>query len=182
MGSVNKVIKNRIFFDIEKENKWLNQLASEGFRLVERSWFSYKFEACSDNTYSYHVEKRSIFEPKENDSYSHFLGELDINLATKQWGWYYFEKCNNGEPFELYTDHASKIKYYIRMFPVLILVALVNISVISSHLTEPAGPWILNISVSYVSNILMLLAIIVASIKYIKRIVDLKKQLNNDEI
>lgn len=174
------MVKNRFFLDIEKENKWLNQLSSEGFRLVDKSWFTYKFEACQANHYSYHVEKRSIFETKENNSYAHFLNELDIELVTEQWGWYYFEQHTNGEPFKIYTDAPSKIKYYRRMFPVFMLIALINISIINSHLTEPTGPWIFNISVSYVSNILILLAIIATSIKYIKRIIDLKKQLNSE--
>lgn len=170
------MVKNRIFFDIEKENEWLNQMASKGFRFIGKSWYTYKFEKCECNAYAYQVEKRSTFKGKENKEYSDFLSELGIKLATEQWGWYYFEKHNDGKPFEIYTDIPSKVKYYTRMFPVLMLIGMINVSIINSHLAEPTGPWILNISVSYVSNIVCLLAVVAAAINYGRRILSLKRQ------
>lgn len=174
--------KTRLFFDIEKEIQWLNQMATKGYRFIGKSCCTYEFEECECNAYVYQIDKRSIFDIKEDDKYINFLNELEIKLVVEQWGWYYFEKSNNGKPFELYTDIDSRIKYYMRILPVLAFIALINISIINSHLTEPSGPWVLNISVSYVSNIIILIAIIMVCIKYTKRIIHLKRQLNIDEM
>ena len=38
--------KSKVFFDIEKETKWLNSLAKQGYRLTGKSGFTYRFKPC----------------------------------------------------------------------------------------------------------------------------------------
>lgn len=49
--------KSKIFFDIEKETKWLNTLSTQGYRLIDKKWFTYIFEPCENGSYIYQIER-----------------------------------------------------------------------------------------------------------------------------
>ena len=70
--------KSKVFFDIEKETKWLNSLAKQGYRLTGKSWFTYCFKSCEKDSYIYQVEKRKPFTSDENLDYLDFVSNLDI--------------------------------------------------------------------------------------------------------
>lgn len=47
----------KYFFDvIDGQQKWLNEMADQGYRLTRVSNFSFHFEACEPHQYQYHVE------------------------------------------------------------------------------------------------------------------------------
>lgn len=174
------MIKNKIFLDIEKEVKWLNEMSSKGYKLVNRKGFSYVFEPCEPNKYIYQVEKRGVFSTKEDPEYINFLDELNIRLIDSQLGWFYFEKDNDGKEFEIFTDSASKIKHYQKLMVTLIVISLFSINSIMSTLASPTGskgPYIFNLSIPLLCNPLIVLACVVTFIKYTKRI----KSLNNEK-
>lgn len=173
--------KNRIFFDIEKERKWLNEMSSNGYRLTNKSCFSYVFEVCEPNKYIYQVEKRSFISKPEDEDYIDFLNNLNIRLINSQFGWFYFEKDNDGKKFEIFTDPSSKIKQYKKLIGALIIIAFFSIVFITNCLTSPPGsrgPYICNLSFPLISNPLIILACIVTCIKYAIQIKKLDKEKN----
>lgn len=175
------MVKNRIFFDIEKEIKWLNQMSSNGYKLTDRSWFSYIFEPCEPNKYIYQVEKRSFISKSEDEDYIDFLSNFNIRLIDHQLGWFYFEKNNDGKKFEIFTDPSSKIKHYKNLIGTLIIIAFFSITIINNCLNSPSGsrgPYILNLSIPLICNPLIIIASIVNCIKYSIRI----KRLHNEKI
>lgn len=172
--------KTRFFLDVEKEARWLNAMSQKGYRLIDKWAWCYEFMSCEEGAYCYAVEPRNGVKGEENKQYRAFLQELGIELVTKSWGKYYFEKEADGKAFEIYTDHASKIKLYIRQFPLFFLIAIINMSIIYSHWIEPSGPWILGLSISYLMNITMLVAVSITSIKYAIKITYLKYQIHKE--
>ena len=52
-----KVIK-KVFmaWEYEKEEKWLNEMASKGLALVDYSIFRYSFEPCEPGEYSFKIQ------------------------------------------------------------------------------------------------------------------------------
>ena len=47
----------RYFFDfLEGQERWLNEMASKGWRLVKCGQLYYEFEKCQENEYEYAVE------------------------------------------------------------------------------------------------------------------------------
>lgn len=168
--------KTRLFFDIDKETKWLNALAEKGYRLKERSCFTYTFEQCEKGKYIYQVEKRGIEFTSQEKKYIDFLRDVDINFVGHTLGYYYFEKENDDKPFALYSDANSKVKHYKSIMKLLAILAVINISIINTHFTDPTGPWILGVSLSFWSNVVCLLAIIMTCIKYSNRIKTIKKE------
>lgn len=79
----------KFFLSIEKEEKWLNDMSSEGCRFVGKHGFSYKFEPCEKGTYRYCIDQRGFL--KNSEEFVGFLDELNMKLVHKQWGFYYFE-------------------------------------------------------------------------------------------
>jgi hypothetical protein len=51
-----KVVFKYFFDAIDGQQKWLNEMADQGYRLTKVSNFSFHFEACEPHQYQYHVE------------------------------------------------------------------------------------------------------------------------------
>ena len=155
-------------------------MSSNGYKLTNRSWFSYMFEPCEPDKYIYQVEKRSFIPNSENEDYIVFLNNFNIRLIGSQFGWFYFEKDNDGKKFELFTDPDSKIKHYKKLITTLIIIAFFSITIIKKCLNLPSGsrgPYILNLSVPLICNPLIILASIITCIKYTIKI----KMLHNEK-
>ncbi|MBS6508463.1 MAG: DUF2812 domain-containing protein [Paraclostridium bifermentans] len=165
--------KSKLFFDIEKETKWLNSLAKQGYRLTGKSWFTYSFKPCEKDAYIYQVEKRKPFTSDENLDYIDFISSLDINTVAIQWGWFYFEKENDGKEFEIFSDIQSKISHYKNLIFTLLIIVFFSLSILSSGVQ---GPYILNISFPLVANSLIVLLSGFTTIKYLIKIHRLKKE------
>lgn len=90
--------KFRIFINpIEGQEKWLNEKAKEGLRLLKAGRFIYKFEKSEPMKYQYAVDytgNKTISECKEYES---FLSEVEIK---------YFEK-----PLNLGQFSVGRVKY-----------------------------------------------------------------------
>ena len=99
----------KFFLSIEKEEKWLNDMSSEGCRFVGKHGFSYKFEPCEKGTYRYCIE---------------------------QWGFYYFEADRSCSTEKIYTDIKSKSSFYLRCILWLACIGILNISIIN-HANGP---------------------------------------------
>ncbi len=156
-------------------------MSSNGYKLTDRSWFSYVFEPCESNKYIYQVEHRGFTSKSENEDYIDYLSSFNIRLIDCQLGWFYFEKDNNGKKFELFTDPSSKIKHYKNLIVTLIIIALFSITIINNCLNSlpgSRGPYILSLSIPLICNSLIIITSIINCIKYSIRI----KRLHNKKI
>lgn len=171
------VSKFRIFFDIEKETRWLNNLSKQGYRFVDKKCFNYYFKKCEPNEFIYQIERRKLFSSKKNKDYIDFISSLNINIVSTQWGWFYFEKENDGNEFNIYSDVPSKISHYKNLIITLLLIGFVSsFIIVDMLLTGIRGPYILNISYPIVANSFIILAVIFTIIKYLLKIYKLKKE------
>ena len=171
--------KSKIFFDIEKETIWLNSLAKQGYRLTGKSWFTYSFKPCEKDAYIYQVEKRKPFTSDENLDYLDFVSSLDINTVAIQWGWFYFEKENDGKGFEIFSDIPSKISHYKNLIFTLLIIGFFSFCFFNNCLNSPIGsqgPYIFNISIPLVVNPVLTASIVFTIIKYLMKIHRLKKE------
>lgn len=133
----------RYFFSfLETQEKWLNKMACNGFRLIRTTKLSYEFETCERAEYEYCVEFIADKSYKEAVKYREFLEEmgyrtftknLHINYSIGKMKWrpwakgagqiatnpgafnkelLILEKKRDGKPFELHTDYNDLIQYY----------------------------------------------------------------------
>lgn len=127
---------------IDTQQKWLNQMAKKGYRLVQANKMSYQFEECEEDSYQYVVIfVAQLSYTKEND-YKRFLEDLgyqvfyknlqvNYNLGKIKWRPYgqglgqiatspgnynkelfIIEKKNDGKPFEFHTTNQDRANYY----------------------------------------------------------------------
>ena len=133
---------NRFFgASTEIQAKWLNRMASEGWRLIRTGKMSYEFESCEPGKVQYAVEFIADKSQKNAEDYKAFLegcgykvwyknanlsysigkvrwrpwAEADAQITTS-WTTYnkellIVEKENDGKPFELHTTAADRIVF-----------------------------------------------------------------------
>lgn len=128
------IIKN-IFVDLEKEEKWLNKMCSDGYALKDISNGYYIFEECNPNEYIYRVEfikSENTYENKE--SYKNFMQEMNVDLVSSVGRWHYFRKKSCLGKFDIYSDIDSKIEHYKRINIIWYIIAFIFIF---SGLSQP---------------------------------------------
>ena len=105
------MIKFRMYYDKDKEAKWLNEMANEGWAM--KSFFAgvFTFEPCEKGEYQYQID----FCDKAfhlSDGYKEFMADNDIEVV-QTWGfWAILRKKATDGDFVLYTDVDSQIEQY----------------------------------------------------------------------
>lgn len=127
---------------IASQERWLNKMAEEGYRLIRIGKLLYEFAECKPGQYQYCVE---YIGQKSNESAADYAGFLEdcgyrvffknINLnwsvgkvVVRPWAeqggriatnsttfnreLLIVEKENDGKPFELHTTYEDKLDYY----------------------------------------------------------------------
>ncbi|MCO7125902.1 DUF2812 domain-containing protein [Sporolactobacillus shoreicorticis] len=112
---MNKVVY-RMFWDYEREEEWLNQMAAHRWALTRYFWARYEFEPCQSGEYIYRIE---LLEKSKKDrksgEYLQLLKETGIMPIAFYMNWVYLRKPADRGPFQLYTDLDSRIAHYRRI-------------------------------------------------------------------
>ncbi|MEG1416336.1 MAG: DUF2812 domain-containing protein [Clostridium sp.] len=138
----------KLFVDFEKEEAWLNSMASKGWNLTSYTPLRYKFAKGTPNTYTYRIEMlESIPGTKACDEYIKFMEDAGVEHIQNYFGWAFFRMKTNGEEFEIYSDVESKLNHLKRVSTLInvatglnYLVALLNTLLtifIDNHNFEP---------------------------------------------
>ncbi len=106
----------KVMYDFEKEERWLNEMSAKGLSLSDYSWCRYVFEETPNTQYIYRIELlENVPKHPESMAYLRFLEENGVECAAMYMRWVYLRKNAAEGPFEIYTDQASKLKYYQRL-------------------------------------------------------------------
>lgn len=130
---------HKLFFawDFEKEEKWLNEMASKGFQLISVGLCSYTFEDADKENYTYRIELlENLPSNYESTSYIKFLEDTGVEHIGSILRWVYFRKKTSDGPFDLYSDLESRIKHYKRIMYLLLAVTPLNLSNSISNLSK----------------------------------------------
>lgn len=130
---------------ITAQEKWLNKMSAEGWRLMKTGKLTYDFERCEPGEYEYKVEFAAYMSWNKEKDYMAFLEETGYRVMTKninisasvgkvRWRPYgqgagqiatapgginreliIIEKKADGNPFELHTSNADKAAYFSRL-------------------------------------------------------------------
>lgn len=111
-----KKIIHMAYWNPDKEQQWLNELAAKGLSLTDYSWCRYVFEETEPGKYIYQIE---LLENKpgkpESDLYLRFLEDAGVEVAATYMRWAYLRKKASDGPFSVYSDCESKIRYLNRV-------------------------------------------------------------------
>lgn len=122
------VYKGFFVWNFEKEEKWLNEMATKGLALISVGPFRYEFEDSLPDEYEVRLEllKKSVDNP-ESESYIRFVEGTGAEYIGTFKRWVYFRKKTKEGSFELYSDNSSKIKQIERIIGSILFIVLLNI-------------------------------------------------------
>lgn len=116
MKEVDRLKKLRIFFDIEKEEKWLNEQLAKGFRCTKISSLGvYTFEE-TDKKHVMRLDYRDRMKKEKHLEYTDMYEDFGWSSidGSKLVGIRYWQKEADGHD-ELFSDRESLAKYYQRL-------------------------------------------------------------------
>lgn len=127
----------KLFFawQLDKEEKWLNEMSAKGFHLVNATGIKYTFEDNPNEVYTYKIELLERFPSHpESIAYIRFLEETGVEHIASVMRWAYFRKKTSEGPFELYSDITSKIKHMNRIKTLFFCVLPVNLYAVALNI------------------------------------------------
>lgn len=103
----------RLYWDKDKEEKWLNDMASQGWALTNFFLCVYTFEKCEEGEYTYRIDLMDdVASTQKSRDYIKFVEDTGAEYVDSWFRWVFFRKKTIYGEFVLYTDIDSKIKNY----------------------------------------------------------------------
>ena len=79
-----KKVIHKWFIDWEKEEAWINKMASQGLALTAIGFFRFEFEECVPGEYQYRCELLdNLPNHPESERYIRFVEKFPMNAAGK---------------------------------------------------------------------------------------------------
>lgn len=184
---MNTVIR-KLYFNVEKEEEWLNSLASKGLNFQNFSFSKYTFNKGTPGEYIYRIELlKNLPSNAESKAYFEFLEESNIEIVCTHFRWIFLRKKAIDGPFDIYSDSDSKISYYKRLIVFYLALILLLVSTNSGNTVNFISYSIKNglfNSVSFITGIItifnfsltiLLLSFVILYYGKIKKIKNFKK-------
>lgn len=180
---------HKLYWNLVKEEKWINSMAAMGYSLTDYWWMHYAFEETEKNEYAYAIQMLSA-DPKstEGKCYISFLEESGIECVATYMKWAYFRKkkselTETGGKLVIYSDyesqksHARRIVFFYLPFMLMNLpIGLVNFSNAIRNYNYDGGESVVFLFAISVLNIVISLAIASLIIPQLKCISVLKRK------
>lgn len=106
----------KIFFSFEKEEKWLEEMSSQGWHLVNPPGVGYRFEQGLPEDRIYKIDYRTLKNQDAVDEYVSLFEDSDwvcINPYPKKNNYYFYTQSEN-EMKHIFSDKVSKAQRYHR--------------------------------------------------------------------
>lgn len=116
MKEVDQMKRFKVFFNIEKEEQWLNEQLQKGYRCTNISGFGiYTFEK-TDKRYVMRLDYQDYLPRKKLVEYIGIYEDFDWNYISGPWfsGIRYWQK-ENDDHNEIFSDRQSRGNYYKRL-------------------------------------------------------------------
>ena len=141
---------HKLFFiwQLEKEQAWINEMASHGYSLEHAGRFTFEFDETEPDKYIYkELFLKGWGESAENIKYFRFLEEMGIKVVCyinyPGTCWVYVRALKEDYPggIDLYSDIDSKINYQkvmagymIFVIVATLLASVLNLSIVIKYL------------------------------------------------
>ena len=182
---------HKIFWiwQLEKEQAWINEMASHGYSLEHAGRLTFEFEETEPNKYIYkELFLKGWGESAENIKYFKFLEEMGIKVVCyinyPGTCWVYVRALKEEYPngIELYSDIDSKIQYQKTMAFYMIFVSVItflaaslNLSIVISALAADGRfMWLNALCAGFMYGLFV--ASVIATIKAFVNMSKLKKE------
>ena len=109
-------------WDFDREERWLNQMAMQGWALAEVGFCRYTFEKCEPGEYVVRLQMQ-----KNDPDYVAFLEEIGAEYVGRIVQWIYVRRRAEEGPFELFSDTQSRLDHLNWIARMLLAVGLMNL-------------------------------------------------------
>ena len=116
-------------WDFDKEERWLDEMAADGWALAEAGWCRFVFERCEPGEYYVRLEMR----PYDED-YISFMEETGAEYIGRCFQWQYFRKRSEFGRFDLFSDLDSRISHCGRIHRQLLAIGGANLAIGTANL------------------------------------------------
>lgn len=115
----------RLFYDFEKEERWLNQMAARGWMMRSFVMGVYHFSKSAPGEYIYRIEllPRRV-KAAESQVYLQFLEESGIEVVATWIRWVYYRRKASEGAFDIYSDIESRMAHYKRVLQMFMPLAV----------------------------------------------------------
>ena len=115
-------------WEFDKEEKWLNEMASKGLCLVSAGFCKYELEDCEPGEYRICLQfLDKMPRHPESKKYIEFLEATGAEHIGSFIHWAFFRKRAVDGEFELFSDNASRMKYLSGVISFVALVTIANL-------------------------------------------------------
>lgn len=106
----------KAYYDFENEERWLNEMAANGWEMTGYSWCRYTFSEGLPGRYTYRIQllEDAAASPKSRE-YLDFLADAGMEVVATYNRWIYIRKIADGQPFDLFSDRDSRIAHHKRV-------------------------------------------------------------------
>ncbi|MEK4059949.1 MULTISPECIES: DUF2812 domain-containing protein [unclassified Paenibacillus] len=113
-------MKKWMFFtNFEKEEKWLNEMAKQGYQIIKKSFYSnmYEFKTIEPENSIIKIDYRKFNKIEEYKNYLTLFEDSGWEhlAGTKKSGYQYFKKVDISGSDDIFSDVASKAGRYKRL-------------------------------------------------------------------
>lgn len=120
------MIRFRLYYNKDKETKYLNEMAEKGYAMTGFCMGFYSFDTCRPGEYIYQVDITEGMFRVSND-YREFMRDMGVEIVCLWGPWVILRKRASEGPFVLYTDVESSIEHYTkikRLFKIAIVIEI----------------------------------------------------------
>lgn len=122
-------------WDFDKEERWLNEMALQGWVLDGVGWCTYYFKKCEPGEYTVRLEMHP-----SDDAYVNFMEDTGAEYVGRMVMWIYFRKKAADGAFDLFSDIDSKIAHLDRIGKMLAVIGGLNL--LCAVMNAMNGTWV----------------------------------------
>ncbi|WP_413303666.1 DUF2812 domain-containing protein [Bacillus sp. 1P10SD] len=128
--------KFKFFLDFEKEEKWLNDMAAEGYELVGRS-MGYRFRSVRTEKVNIKIDYRTFKKRTDFADYEALFEDCGWKhlAGTKSSGVQYFKKAREDASEDIFSDVDSKAGRYKRLSELYLSLATLYLPIFTVLIT-----------------------------------------------
>ena len=190
------MIVKRRYYDIMENEEWLNEMAQDGHAMNDCSagLFAdvFSFEKCEPGEYIFRVLMldNNVKHP-ESMRYLRFLRESGVEHVASNGNAVYLRKKTDSDPFDIFTDRDSRLKYHSKMvwlyawsllaYPVILAIA-VGVMALSRLLVISSEWWYMSAGLAggVAIGLLLTLSIVLKCFQALRHHRKVVKRLKNE--
>ena len=122
MSETKTLHRNFWVWEFEKEERWLNEMAQEGWALQNAGFCTYTFEKTEPGQY---IIRLAMLD--SSPDFENFMEELEAQSVGHCFSWGYFRRSAQLGPFDMFSDVDSRISHLNKIGQMVRLLCLANL-------------------------------------------------------